>query len=492
MVGNSAYQSAAKLKNATNDAIAVGNKLKALGFEVMGGGGGGAGANVGLDLDRKASVQQFAAFVDRISAGDTVFIFYAGHGLQIADENYLVPVDASLAGEEPLSQLIRMRAMIEQAARKAGRNGTTIVFLDACRENPFSNEQLANLAKGASRSISTAQQQPDAISLVHKGFATMKMQSREDASATFISFATAPGDVAYDGAGGNSPFTQAVLDHIDVRGLSLDDFIDRVAVDVLDRSERAGRYQDPWYESNLRQNFYFKPASWSPVIFMTLIGAVVGAMLTFLLLHFNAFNEAIQGQPTNAPPWIYFIGIIYGGMVGTGVAFWGSGKTWHAIFVAVLGALAVALAIFILQTPIVQPKANTPLLGNEPLSLESIKDRVRLQNFLANSKIVSLSVLVLLAGLILTTITAAALKVQGGGFRGFGTLVGSMIVGVLLPFLAVAMLWWAELAGDWGKANIMGLAIGIGAVWFAILGWQLGYCLMYHVPDHKRIGGTRR
>ena len=492
VVGNSTYETAASLKNAANDAVALGKKLSELGFEVMGGSGADEENNVGIDLDRSTSIRRFGQLLEKIAPGDTVFIFYAGHGLQIANENYLVPVDASLAGDEPLSQLVRMRAMIEQAAHKAGRGGTTIVFLDACRENPFSPEQVANLSQHASRSLNAGQGQPMALSLVSRGFATMKMQTREDASGTFISFATAPGDVAYDGSGENSPFTLAVLEHVDTRGLALDDFIDRVVLDVLDRSEKAGRYQDPWYESNLRRDFYFRPTDASPVFTLGLLGLAAGAILTYALLELGAFSEAIQGKPTNPSLLIYLSGLLFAAPIAYGVLRWGSGKVWHSALVLVITTAAFALALFILQTPIVQPSGDASLFGNEPLSWESIKNRVRLQKFLANPKFVSMSVLVLLAGLALTSLTAAALKVQGGGFRGFGTLVGSMIVGVTLPFMVVAMLWCAELSGQWAQDNIVWLGVVTGSLWFMILGAQIGYCFMYHVPEHRRITGRRR
>lgn len=485
VVGNSAYQSAAPLRNAANDARAVGRKLASLGFEIMGGPGGGREANVGIDLDRKTSVQRFAAFIDRISPGDDVFIFYAGHGLQIADQNYLVPVDASLAGDEPLAQLIRMRVMIEQAAHKAGRNGVTLVFIDACRDSPFSQQQLENVAQNARTALAGARSLP-AVGLIGKGFATMKMQAREDASPTFISFATAPGDVAYDGEGNNSPFTTAVLDHMATRGLPLDDFIDRVARDVLYRSEQAKRFQDPWYESNLRHNFYFKPTTAAPILWLGLMGLVIGLITTFLLLHYDAFRDALGGAAAESPPVVYGTGALFALMVGASVVLWGSGKAWHALFVTIVAAVAFAAAVFVLQTPIVQTDpATATLIGDQQISLRSIQDRARLQNFLAKSRTVSLSVLVLLAGLIFTTLTSACLKIQGGGFKGFGTMMGSMIVGVLLPFMVVGLVWIVELTGPWGRAHVFELALVTGALWFTIFGAQLGYCFMFHVPDYK-------
>lgn len=485
VVGNSAYQSAAPLRNAANDARAVGRKLASLGFEIMGGPGGGREVNVGIDLDRKTSVQRFAAFIDRISPGDDVLIFYAGHGLQIADQNYLVPVDASLAGDEPLAQLMRMRVMIEQAAHKAGRNGVTLVFIDACRDSPFSQEQLENVAQNARTALAGARSLP-AVGLIGKGFATMKMQAREDASPTFISFATAPGDVAYDGEGDNSPFTTAVLDHMTTRGLPLDDFIDRVARDVLLKSERAKRFQDPWYESNLRHNFYFKPATLAPVIWLSITGIVVGLITTFLLLYFDAFREALGGAAAKSHPVVYGTGALFALMIGLSVMFWGSGKVRHALFVMLVATLAFAGAVFVLQTPILQTDpATATIRGDQQFSVQSFLDRARLQNFLAKSGTVTLSVLVLLAGLIFTTLASASLKVQGGGFRGFGTMMGSMIVGVLLPFMVVGLVWLLELTGPWGRAHIFELTLLTGALWFTILGAQLGYCFMFHVPDYK-------
>ncbi|MFM1814571.1 MAG: hypothetical protein RLZ98_1266 [Pseudomonadota bacterium] len=499
VVGNSAYSYAAPLKNAANDAKAVGERLAELGFEVMGGpndapAGGKRGrkpANVGIDLDRKTSVQRFAAFLDRIEPGDTALIYYAGHGLQIADENFLVPVDASLAGDEPLAQLVRMRVMIEQAALKAGRAGTTLVFLDACRENPFTEEQLRNLALGA-RSLGAAQHRPEPMALVGKGFATMKMQARADASATFISFATSPGDFAYDGEGTNSPFTTAVVNHLSTRGLRLDDFIDRVASDVLVHSEMAGRYQDPWYESNLRRDFYFRPVDSSPVWLLALLSLIAGAIATHFMMGFDSFLAVVKPTRPETSPFLYLGGVFFAAVIGFGVWRWGSGKA-RDVAIAVAGTtLAFALAIFILETPIMQLRGEEPVFGGNGVSLSSILARERLLKFLGSPHFVTVSVLVLLAALMATILTALSLKPQRGGFSGFGTLVGSMSVAVLLPFMAVGMLWVQELMGDNTGATLHWLAVATGALWFMILGAQLGYSFMYHVEDYEPPAGSGR
>ena len=137
VIGNAAYQQAGALTNPVNDAADMAKALTEAGFDVV----------LGLDLDRRAfdgKLRDFARMLDR---ADTAILFYAGHGLQVAGHNYLVPVDAGLSTERDLDfEAISLDFVLRQM--EVGREGkTSIVFLDACRNNP--------LARNLARSMGT-------------------------------------------------------------------------------------------------------------------------------------------------------------------------------------------------------------------------------------------------------------------------------------------------------------------------------------------------
>ncbi|MBX3576751.1 MAG: caspase family protein [Rhizobiaceae bacterium] len=225
VIGNSAYQHVAQLKNPKNDAADLDGRLKSLGFEMFG----------GTDLDMLAMRQTLIEFGRAAETADVAVFFYAGHGLQIGGINYIVPVDAKLEFEsEKDFWLVSLNAVMQQMERGSRTN---IVFLDACRDNPFA-KQLG----GDSRS---------AVPL--KGLASV-----QTGSGTFIAYATAPDDVASDGAGRNSPFTSALLSHIAVPGQSIDDMMTKVRRDVIDTT---GGKQRPWTSSSLVDSFAFAPAA---------------------------------------------------------------------------------------------------------------------------------------------------------------------------------------------------------------------------------------
>ena len=163
-------------------------------------------------------------------------LFYAGHGLQVTGHNYLVPVDAALASERDLDfEAVSLDFVLRQM--EVGREGkTSIVFLDACRNNPLSR----NLA----RSMGTRS------AAVGQGLAEV-----QTGVGTFIAYSTQPGNVALDGAGRNSPFTQALAAHVVEPGKNLTAIMIEVRNDVLKATE--GR-QVPWDHSALTSDFFFQ------------------------------------------------------------------------------------------------------------------------------------------------------------------------------------------------------------------------------------------
>ncbi|MBN9070293.1 MAG: caspase family protein [Rhizobiales bacterium] len=223
VVGNSDYQHVARLANPVNDAEDLTARLKALGFEVMG----------GTDLDRRQLVEQLIRFGRAAGSADVALFFYAGHGLQVNGQNYLVPVDAMVEYEAEVDiSLVSLAGVMQQMERGSRTN---LIFLDACRNNPFADE----LAKSENRSAQS----------ISKGLGRV-----QTGSGTFIAFATQPDAVAMDGTGRNSPFTGALLKHIDAPGQSISDLMIAVRNDVM---AETGRKQVPWDSSSLTDRFEF-------------------------------------------------------------------------------------------------------------------------------------------------------------------------------------------------------------------------------------------
>ena len=172
VIGNAAYTTANPLANPTNDAGDISASLRQLGFEVV----------LGLDLDKGAFDAKVREFARALDGAETGLLFYAGHGLQVAGQNYLVPVDAKLESERDLDfEAVRLDFILKQM--ELGREDkTNIVFLDACRDNP--------LARNLARSMGTRS------ASIGKGLAQV-----QTGVGTFISYSTQPGNVAVDGKG---------------------------------------------------------------------------------------------------------------------------------------------------------------------------------------------------------------------------------------------------------------------------------------------------
>ena len=229
VIGNAAYEHTTTLRNPRNDAGDVARVLEGLGFEVI----------KGLDLDERAFEGKLREFAQAARGAAVTVFFYAGHGLQVEGENYLVPTDAKLAEEVDL----RLEAFELAAFLRQMRGDTNLVFLDACHDNP--------LARSLARSMG-----PTRSSAIGRGLGRV-----ETASGTLIAYATQPGNVADDGEGRNSPFTAALLAHITTPGLSVNDLLTSVTDEVV--TGTAGR-QQPWTHSSLRKPFYFQPAPPAP------------------------------------------------------------------------------------------------------------------------------------------------------------------------------------------------------------------------------------
>ena len=226
VIGNSAYQHTPTLTNPKNDAIDVAEALKNHGFLVI----------EGFDLDKPAFDRKVRDFAAALKGSDAGIFFYAGHGLQVAGQNYLVPIDAKAEGAEALDfEMVRVDVVHRIMERQTNTN---ILFLDACRDNP--------LARNLARSMGTRSSE------VGRGLAQV-----EAGVGTLISFSTQPGNVALDGRGRNSPFAGAL-----VKQLSSNDDLSAILISVRNEVMReTQRKQVPWEHSALTGRFYFNPTA---------------------------------------------------------------------------------------------------------------------------------------------------------------------------------------------------------------------------------------
>jgi formylglycine-generating enzyme required for sulfatase activity len=228
VIGIGAYQNAPPLANPVNDAKRMSEALRRLNFDVI----------ELLDPDIRKLTRTLREFGIRAQNADAALVFYAGHGVQVDRENYLLPVDARLERERDLLYEALSLELVLGEASQAKKVG--IVILDACRNNPFVDR--------LSRSVVVAGRAP-----ASQGLARVDRVPRN----TIVAMATKADQIAEDGTGGNSPFTEAILAHLQVPGLELSLFF-RSVRDVVLRS--TNNRQEPYIFSSLGADpFYFYP-----------------------------------------------------------------------------------------------------------------------------------------------------------------------------------------------------------------------------------------
>ena len=224
VIGQSNYRAVTALPNPANDAKAVSKLLGDAGFEVQN----------SSDLSQNELREQIGDFAARVAAKgpDTIaLVFYAGHGMQIDGENYLVPVDVDPKREADIPlQAVRLNDVLNTLTSVPSK--MRILLLDACRNNPF----------------------PDISNTTGHGLAIV--DAKAGSPGTFMSFSTSPGAEAEDGSGADSPYTTALLSAAKEPGISIEDTFRRVRLSVNKATE--GR-QTPWDSSSLTDEFSFFP-----------------------------------------------------------------------------------------------------------------------------------------------------------------------------------------------------------------------------------------
>jgi hypothetical protein len=220
VIGNSSYN-VAPLANPVNDATDVSDLLQNQGFEVT----------RLLDTDRRALVDGIRQFGNKLDNKTVALFYYAGHAIQLNGQNYLIPVNAPIQREEDVEfEAVSVDRVIR--AMEDNKAYMNLVFLDACRDNPFVS---------SSRSAS-------------RGLSVVAVDVQPETAGAMIAFATAPGSTAADGDGRNGLFTQAFLKYAREPGLEINQMLLRVRSEVLTVS---GGDQIPWTDISLVKEFYF-------------------------------------------------------------------------------------------------------------------------------------------------------------------------------------------------------------------------------------------
>jgi uncharacterized caspase-like protein len=216
VIGNGAYPTR-PLRNPPNDAVAVAKELRELGFLVTS----------GIDKSQAEMEQMIRDFGQQLRSSCGIGLFYyAGHGVQIAGRNYLIPVNADVQIESDYKyKTVDLNWVLDQMYSE--QNPLNIVILDACRSDPFPRSHRSSQGGLAQVSAPTG---------------------------TLIAYSTAPDNTANDGDGPNSPYTQELLEQMRVSGVLVETMLRHVAEGV---SARTGGRQEPWFNANIKGDFYF-------------------------------------------------------------------------------------------------------------------------------------------------------------------------------------------------------------------------------------------
>jgi len=228
VVGNGAYKNVAPLPNPPIDAKAMAGVLRNAGFDVV----------EGINLTRDKMTERLLEFGKKTQGADVAVFFYAGHGIAVDGTNYSLPVDADIKSEMDikLGSAINVGLSLDQTMNDAK---VKLVFLDACRDNPFA----AKIKATSTRSVA-----------VQSGLAEMK-----SGEGTLIAFATGPGQTALDGQEGtNSPFTRALMANITQPGVEIQQAMTQVRAQV---NEETNKGQLPWGHTNLTGAVYLNPVA---------------------------------------------------------------------------------------------------------------------------------------------------------------------------------------------------------------------------------------
>ena len=222
IIGNSRYQKVGYLSNPVNDADDMAKAVQELNFDVI----------KVLNADKKQMDTALETFRLKLGKDGIGIFYYAGHGVQVEGENYLIPTDAQLNSQKDVNYEALPVGKVQNLMEAAGTE-TNVIILDACRNNPFSRRWNRNTQV--------------------RGLAPIQV-----ISGSYIAFATAPGLVAEDGENRNGTFTFYILKFIKTPNLSIENLFKEVRQNVIKATKKV---QIPWDSSSLINEFSFNPVA---------------------------------------------------------------------------------------------------------------------------------------------------------------------------------------------------------------------------------------
>jgi hypothetical protein len=223
VMGNAAYHYTAPLQNPVHDAQDMARMLKELQFQVI----------LKTDATLETMADAIFAFGEQLKGGGVGLLYYSGHGMQVKGENYLIPIDANVMREDDIKRkTINARDILYKMDE--AKSHLNLVFLDACRNNPF----------------------PRSVRAVARGLAGMNAPS-----GTLLVFATNPDNVASDGAERNGTYTKHLLHYLTQPGLEVGMMLRKIRTAV---KEETGGQQVPWENGSIEGEFYFTGLSGGP------------------------------------------------------------------------------------------------------------------------------------------------------------------------------------------------------------------------------------
>lgn len=231
IIGNAAYKAAPPLANPTNDAKAMAELMKDLGFELI-------GKQALLDADKNQVERAIREFGTQLRREQGVgFFYYAGHGIQMNGQNFLIPVTAKVGSERDVKyELVDLNFILDEMSSASNR--LNIVLLDACRNNPFGGRKVRSFSAG--------------------------LAQVQAPNGTIIGYATQPGNVAADGTAKNSPYTEALLKVLRKPGIGVLESFNEVGLEV---QQATGGIQQPWLSASpIQGQFYFNPSKASEIV----------------------------------------------------------------------------------------------------------------------------------------------------------------------------------------------------------------------------------
>ena len=509
IVGIANYDHSPPLANTIRDAQAIAAALRKLNFQV----------EDYYDLDFRNLMVHLSTFLSRGPADqppdtpvDAMLVYYAGHGLQFGDKNYIVPKDFDPHASYPLSQLVSVQGVLDAMEQRASKK---ILFLDACRDT--GGIQVTNFGSatghagplGHSEEPSEAAVLPDELGLVESAPA----QRRAAASAmtrgigkdgglappslgglnqTFIAFAADPGATALDGpAGGHGYFTEGVLRYVDRRGQSVFDMCQSVARHVRHKTDGQ---QVPWTRSNLMDPFQFHEATNWPAVVLLVLGLLAGAAsavanFDFIYMTDTGFKIG-SGQLTNVQdhPQFLLTSVFLGLALGFGTYQWARPKhNLNAALTTVVAYVVLAALSRIAFAPVLEHENAVEKLGQ--IGADKIIDIFLGRADLSEELVTNLIAVLFFA--IITGALAGLATVLSGALHHYelrratrlvtGTAIGMAAPVCLIAFLVVRAKFAPEFGFDQesfndDKAEIYEIVLItlLLSVWQGLLAWNVG------------------